>query len=170
LDDVVRRGVNTAGTAAAVTGTDVLQKVRKGMTVIQAQGYSPSVLAIDPAGAEALDLLQTAGSEKFCVWGPGRATPTGPFGLTMRVWKNAGTALLDADAFGRLYVAPVELRSFEQDAGATNRQTFRWRPTRSTRSKGSLPGSGSSSTATRRRVTAPLAPGLSGQSRCRRPG
>jgi hypothetical protein len=125
LDDVVRRGVNTAGTAAAVTGTDVLQKVRKGMTVIQAQGYSPSVLAIDPAGAEALDLLQTAGSEKFYVWGPGRATPTGPFGLTMRVWKNAGTALLDADAFGRLYVAPVELRSFEQDAGATNRQTFR---------------------------------------------
>jgi hypothetical protein len=63
VDDVVRRGVNTAGTAAAVTGTDVLQKVRKGMTVIQAQGYSPSVLAIDPAGAEALDLLQTAGSE-----------------------------------------------------------------------------------------------------------
>lgn len=43
----------------------------------------------------------------------------------MRVWKNAGTALLDADSFGRLYVAPVELRSFEQDAGATNRQTFR---------------------------------------------
>ena len=59
------------------------------------------------------------------MWGPGRATPTGPFGLTMRVWKNAGTALLDAESFGRLYVSPVELRSFEQDAGATNRQTFR---------------------------------------------
>ena len=43
----------------------------------------------------------------------------------MRVWKTAGTAILDADAFGRLYVAPVELRSFEQDAGATNRQTVR---------------------------------------------
>ena len=43
----------------------------------------------------------------------------------MRVWKNAGTALLDADSFGRLYVSAVELRSFEQDAGATNRQTFR---------------------------------------------
>jgi hypothetical protein len=43
----------------------------------------------------------------------------------MRLWKNAGTALLDTDAFGRMYVSPVELRSFEQDAGATNRQTFR---------------------------------------------
>jgi hypothetical protein len=62
LDELVRRGVSTAGTAAAVTGTDVLQKVRKAMTVIQAQGYNPSVLAIDPASAEALDLLQTVGS------------------------------------------------------------------------------------------------------------
>jgi Escherichia/Staphylococcus phage prohead protease len=125
LDEVVRRGVSTAGTAPAVTGTDVLQKVRKTMTIVQAQGYQPSVLAIDPAGAESLDLLQTVGSEKFYVWGPGRATPTGPFGLTMRVWKTARTALLDADAFGRLDTSPVELRAFEQDAGATNRQTYR---------------------------------------------
>jgi hypothetical protein len=125
LDEVARRGLATAGTAAAVTGTDVLQKVRKAVTVVQAQGYNPTVLAIDPAGAEALDLLQTVGSEKFYVWGPGRATPTGPFGLTMRIWKTAGTALLDADAFGRMYVAPVELRAFEQDAGQTNRTTYR---------------------------------------------
>jgi HK97 family phage prohead protease len=125
LDEVVRRGISTAGTSAAVTGTDVLQKVRKGVTVIQSNGYSPNVLAIDPAGAEALDLLQTAGSEKFYVWGPGRAAPTGPFGLTMRVWKNAGTALLDADAFGRLYVSPMELRSFEADGGLTNKQNVR---------------------------------------------
>ena len=43
---------------------------------------------------------------------------------TERVRAHA-RRVLDSDSFGRLYAAPVELRSFEQDAGATNRQTFR---------------------------------------------
>jgi hypothetical protein len=43
----------------------------------------------------------------------------------VRVWKNAGTALLDGQAFGRLYVSPVELRSFEADGGLTNQQNVR---------------------------------------------
>jgi hypothetical protein len=55
----------------------------------------------------------------------GTATPTGPFGLTLRAWKNSGTAVLDADAYGRLYVSPVELRSFEADGGLTNKQNVR---------------------------------------------
>jgi hypothetical protein len=59
------------------------------------------------------------------IWPPGRGATTGPWGLTIRVWKQAGTAVLDADAYGRMYISPVELRAFEQDAGATNRQTVR---------------------------------------------
>ena len=58
------------------------------------------------------------------IFTPGAFAP-GPWGLNVRVWKNAGTAVLDADAYGRLYVAPMELRVFEQDAGQTNRQTVR---------------------------------------------
>jgi hypothetical protein len=125
LDEVVRRGVTTAGTAAAVTG-NIVDKIRKAKTVVQAQGYNPNVLAIDPAGAEALDLLVTgiSGGTADYVFTPGQAAPA-PWNLQIRVWKSAGTAILDADSFGRLYVAPVELRSFEQDAGATNRQTVR---------------------------------------------
>jgi hypothetical protein len=123
LDEVVRRGVSTAGTAAAVTG-NIVDKIRKAKTVVQAQGYNPTVLAIDPPGAEALDLLKTSGSEAMYVFAPGQAAPA-PWGLQMRVWKQDGTAILDADSFGRLYAAGVELRAFEQDAGATNRQTFR---------------------------------------------
>jgi uncharacterized protein len=123
LDEVVRRGVVQAGTI--VRGSDdILEVTRKGMTLIQQDGYSPNVLAIDPAGAQALDLLRTPGTEKFYIWPPGTSAP-GPFGLTIRVWKQAGTAVLDANAYGRLYVAPVELRSFEQDAGQTNKQTVR---------------------------------------------
>ena len=55
---------------------------------------------------------------------PGQPAPA-PWGLQIRVWKTAGTPILDANSFGRLYIAPVELRAFEQDAGATNRQTVR---------------------------------------------
>ena len=47
----------------------------------------------------------------------------------MRVWKSGtggpGTAIMDSNAFGRLYASPVELRSFEADAGTTNRQNVR---------------------------------------------
>jgi hypothetical protein len=43
----------------------------------------------------------------------------------MRVWKSAGTAVLDSKAYGRLYVSPVELRSFEADGGLTNKQNVR---------------------------------------------
>jgi hypothetical protein len=81
LDEVARRGIALAGTI--VKGIDdILEVTRKAMTFVQTDGYNPDVLAIDPAGAQALDLLRTPGTEKFYLWGPGRATPTGPFGRT----------------------------------------------------------------------------------------
>lgn len=123
LDELVRRGVNTAGTAAEVTG-NVLDKIRKAKTVVAGQGYAPDVLAIDPAGLETLDLLKSSGSEAFYVFNAGAAAPS-PYGLQVRVWKNAGTALLDSQAFGRLYVSPVELRSSEADGGLSNTQNVR---------------------------------------------
>jgi hypothetical protein len=127
LDELCRRGLVTAGTAAAVTG-NVLDKVRKAITVVQGNGYSPDTLAIDPAGAEALDLLKTSGSEAMYVFNAGAAAPA-PYGLRVRVWKSGtggpGTALLDSSAFGRLYTSPVELRSFEADGGLTNRINLR---------------------------------------------
>jgi HK97 family phage prohead protease len=123
LDEVARRGLVTAGTASTVTG-DILQKVRRAMTVVEAAGYSPNALAIDPAGAESLDLLRSSGSEQFYLWGPGQGAPGGPFGLQLRVWKGGtggpGTAILDTTSFGRFYASPIELRSFEENDGRTN--------------------------------------------------
>jgi hypothetical protein len=47
LDEVVRRGIAQAGTI--VKGTDdILEVTRKAMTLIEAEGYSPDTLAIDP--------------------------------------------------------------------------------------------------------------------------
>ncbi|MDP9144576.1 MAG: HK97 family phage prohead protease [Actinomycetota bacterium] len=124
LDEIARRGIVQAGTI--VKGTDdILEVTRKAVTLVQTDGYSPSVLAIDPAGAQALDLLRTPGTEKHYIWDPGRGPGSGPWGLQIRVWKNAGTAALDADAYGRMYISPVELRSFEADGGLTNKQNVR---------------------------------------------
>jgi uncharacterized protein len=123
LDQLVITRVSTAGTSAAVTG-NMLDKVRKAITVVQGNGYSPSVLAIDPSGAESLDLLKSSGTEAFYVFNAGAAAPA-PYGLEVRIWKNTGTAVIDAANFGRMYVAPLELRSFEADAGTTNKQNVR---------------------------------------------
>jgi len=123
LDQLVKTGVSTAGTSAAVTG-NVLDKIRKAKTVVDSNGYNPDVLAIDPAGAESLDLLKSSGTEALYVFNAGAAAPA-PYGLEVRVWKQAGTALLDSQAFGHMYIAPFELRLFEADAGTTNKQNVR---------------------------------------------
>jgi hypothetical protein len=99
LDEIARRGLALAGTI--VKGSDdILEVTRKAMTLVQADGYSPNVLAIDPAGAQALDLLRTPGTEKMYIFAPGQFAGA-PWGLQ------------------------VQLRSFEQDAGASNRTTVR---------------------------------------------
>jgi len=104
---------------------DQLTAIRKGITAVTAGGYSPDVLIIDAAGAEALDLTRTAGTEAFYVFGPARFAPGEIFGLSVRVSKTAGTAVVDSQAFGKLYVSPISLSRFEENAGATNTSTVR---------------------------------------------
>jgi hypothetical protein len=41
------------------------------------------------------------------------------------VTKAAGTAVVDSEAFGRLYASPLQLQRFEVDAGLTNRSNYR---------------------------------------------
>jgi hypothetical protein len=76
--------------------------------------------------------------------GAGVAAPA-PYGLQVRVWKNTGTAVLDANAFGKLYVSPLELRSFEADAGTANKQNVSWRLTPALQWSGPPPRCGLSS-------------------------
>ena len=54
------------------------------------------------------------------------AGPRGPRASRAREPVERGvTAILDADSFGRLYVSPMELRSFEADGGLSNKQNVR---------------------------------------------
>jgi HK97 family phage prohead protease len=124
LDKLVNDGLSTSGTLSAGT-LDVLTNIRKSITAVTAGGYNPDTLLIDPAGAEAIDLFRSSGSERFFAFGAGRFAPGQLFGLGVRVSKTAGTAVVDSRAFGKLYVSPISLARFEENAGASNTSTVR---------------------------------------------
>jgi Escherichia/Staphylococcus phage prohead protease len=123
-DRLVLNGLGTAGTLTAGTA-DILTSVRRGISQLATAGYAADTLVIDAAGAETLDLLQSSGPEAFWTFGAGNFAPGQIFGLNRRVTKAAGTAVVDSQAFGRLYASPLQLQRFEVDAGLTNRSNFR---------------------------------------------
>jgi hypothetical protein len=123
-DQLVVSGLATAGTLLAGTAGDAIVKVRRGISQLANAGYAADTLIIDAAGAEELDLMTTSGDEAMYMWGPGSFAGV-LFGLNRRVTKQAGTAVVDSDAFGRLYASPLSLQRFEVDAGLTNRSNHR---------------------------------------------
>jgi hypothetical protein len=125
LDKLVLDAVAASGFQAP--GTDpLLISIRKAMSTIMANGYSPSVVVLTPANSEALDTLRTSGSELMWVFGAGRFAPGQLFGLDVRISKTvAAPFVADAAALGRMYASPVRLATFEADSGTTNRSNVR---------------------------------------------
>ncbi len=96
------------------------------MTTILAAGYNPDTLILTPAASETLDTDQSLGTEKFWTWGAGNFAPRSVFDLQIRISKTiAAPAVVDSQAFGRMYVSPISLASFEADGGTTNRTNVR---------------------------------------------
>ena len=122
LDKLILDAIALSG--FQVPGTDpLLVSIRKAMTTIFAAGYNPDTLILTPANAEALDTLVTGitGGTNDYVFGPGRFAPGQLFGLNVRVSKTIpAAAVVDASAFGKLYLGPISLASFEENAGSTN--------------------------------------------------
>jgi HK97 family phage prohead protease len=116
-----------AGAGFQAPGTDpLLASIRKAMTTIIAAGYNPDTVILTPANAEGLDLDRSSGSEKFWTFGAGRFAPGDLFGLNVRVSKSTPAPIVcDASAFGNLYVSPISLATFEENAGSTNSSTMR---------------------------------------------
>jgi hypothetical protein len=120
LDALAASGFQAPGTDA------LLISIRKAMTTIFAAGYNPDTLILTPAASEALDVLQTSGTEKAWVFGAGRFAPGQLYGMNVRVSKTiAASAVVDASAFGKLYASPVSLATFEENAGSTNSSLVR---------------------------------------------
>ena len=92
-----------------------------------ASGYTPDLVVLTPADAEAMDLLVSgiaSGTADF-VNGPGQYA-TNPFNLRRAISKTIpATTVFDSTAFGRLYAGPVSLAKFEETYGQTNSSTVR---------------------------------------------
>jgi len=127
LDRLILDAVAASG--FQVPGTDpLLISIRKAITAIQAEGYSPDTLILTPANAEALDTLRATAvaGEQFYVFEPAGLAPRSVYGLQVRISKTvAAPVVADSRALGKLYVSPVQLARFEADAGTTNRSNVR---------------------------------------------
>jgi HK97 family phage prohead protease len=127
LDETVRAGLATSGFQAPSTD-NILVSIRKAMTTIWASGYVPDTLMLTPAAAETIDTMVsglTGGTADF-VFGPGRFAPGTVFGLNTVVSKVLpAPVVLDSSANGKLYVSPISLSRFEENAGRTNTSLVR---------------------------------------------
>lgn len=127
LDRLILDAVAASGFQAP--GTDqLLISIRKAITTVQANGYSPDTLLLTPANAEALDVLVSgiSGGTNDYVFGAGGFAPGTIFGLTKRISKTIPAPVVaDSSALGRLYTSPISLARFEADGGTTNRSNVR---------------------------------------------
>jgi hypothetical protein len=124
LDKLVLDALAASGFEAP--GTAILDSIRGAMSTIQQAGYNPDTLIVDPATAEALDVLKTAGPEAIYVFGPARLAPAQVYGMNVRISKTIpAPAVVDAAAFGKMYASPVSLQTFEENDGSTNTSLVR---------------------------------------------
>jgi phage head maturation protease len=123
FDELVLAGLT--GAAFLAPGSDpLLISIRKAVSILQAAGYSPDTLILDPASAVTIDTLQTT-TDSY-VFQAGNFAPGQLFGLSRRIATNIpAPAVVDSSAFGRLYASPVSLAKFEQNSGVTNTSVLR---------------------------------------------
>lgn len=125
LDKLILDAIAGAGFQAPSTDR-LLVSVRKAMTTIMSNGYNPDTLLLTPAASETLDTDQSLGSEKFWTFGAGNFAPRTLFGMSVRISKTvAAPAVVDSQALGKLYVGPIALATFEENAGKTNSSLVR---------------------------------------------
>jgi hypothetical protein len=128
LDKLVLDAIALSGFQAPSTDP-LLTSIRKCITTIRGNGYNPDTLLLTPANSETLDLLVTgiSGGTADFVFSPGQFAPPTIFGLNVRISKTIpAPAVVDSQAFGKLYVGPISLATFEENAGKTNSSLVRF--------------------------------------------
>lgn len=127
LDKLILDAIALAGFQAPSTDP-LLTSIRKCVTTLWGLGYNPDTVLLTPAASETLDLLTTVGSEKIPVFPPAsNFAPRTIFGMNVRISKTIpATSVVDSQAFGKLYVGPVAMATFEENAGKTNSSLVRF--------------------------------------------
>jgi hypothetical protein len=119
LDFHVFSEVTTAVIGQGGGGANAFEDVLYTMEVVRAAGYAPNVVAVSPADALAIQLLQNAGGVSYVF----NQTPPQLY-ISTAIQDGLGF-VADAGAFGTLFAKPFSLQAFEEDSGQTNTSTVR---------------------------------------------
>lgn len=127
LDELVRAAIASSGFQAPSTD-NILVSIRKAITTLRASGYVPDTLLLTPAASETIDTMVSgiSGGTADFTFGPGNFAPGTLFGLRRVESKVlAAPVVLDSKAHGKLYLSPISLARFEENAGRTNTSLVR---------------------------------------------
>jgi hypothetical protein len=104
-------------------GIDILEEIILAAEEVARHGYAPSVVAAAPEDLIGLTLLKQPTSGDY-VFSHGGDMPLQ--GLRRVAVSGLDTPyVLDPSALGTLYMSPVRIASFEEEAGSTNTSTVR---------------------------------------------
>lgn len=100
-------------------GANAFEAVLYAQEAVRAAGYNPDLVVMSPADGLALQLLQLTGGDSYVF------SQTPPrIVITPAVGDGEGF-VADRDALGILFLTPVRVQAFEENAGATNSSTVR---------------------------------------------
>jgi hypothetical protein len=131
LDELVRAAIAGSGNQAPSTD-NILVSIRKCITTLRAAGYSPNLIILTPTASEQIDTMVsgiTGGTADF-VFGPAQFAPGTLFGIPrveskVVTWPVVMDTRARARAHGALYLSPLSLARFEENAGRTNTSLVR---------------------------------------------
>lgn len=122
LDFLTEQAIVAANVSGSPAGADLSHSLFDAVEFLALEGRSPDTVLISPADYSDLLLTQTAGPEEMY------QRPPVPPGLRFHVSpliSDTAPYVLEAAAFGRLFLGAVSLAAFEEEAGATNTQLIR---------------------------------------------
>lgn len=127
LDELVRAAIASSGNQAPSTD-NILVSIRKCITTLRAAGYSPNLIILTPAPSGTIDTMVSgiSGGTADFVFGPAQFGPGTLFGIPRVESKViAAPVVIDTRAHGALYLSPLSLARFEENAGRTNTSLVR---------------------------------------------
>jgi phage head maturation protease len=127
LDELVRAAIASSANQAPSTD-NILVSIRKCITTLRAAGYSPNLIILTPAASETIDTMVSgiSGGTADFVFGPAQFGPGSLFGIPRAESKVlAAPVVMDTRAHGALYLSPLSLARFEENAGRTNTSLVR---------------------------------------------
>jgi hypothetical protein len=119
LDYHVVERIVAANIAVGGGGANDFEAILYAQEAVRAAGYDPNTVVMSPADALAVQLLQLTGGDSYAF----AQTPP-RIVITPAVGDGEGF-VFDRGALGILFLSPVSVQAFEENAGATNSSTVR---------------------------------------------